>query len=845
MADLRGFRETVREHRRAVGRTQQQLARSIGLHPDVLSHKLHGRDNAVLTTPDVIGIATTLADWGALVTRADVYALLDLMEVPPHAISAAAWSVPPLAVLRADDDGDRAPRTAPGPVVPAQALVPSSEPVVQRLRVTPAPLPVPATPLIGRKRERAEVAAAVEASRLVTLTGAGGTGKTRLALHVARDLAGDFGDGVAFIDLAPVRDPALLATTVARALGLTPSSAQAAEAHLAEALQDRELLLVADNLEHLLDETHLLARMLAIAPAVRLLATSRIPLRLYGEHTVRVPPLHLPDRGAIGAAAADSEAVQLFIARARAVRSDFAPDADELAAVGEICAALDGLPLAIELAAARIGLYSPQALLPLLRSRLALLTGGPRDLPRRQQTLRAALDWSHALLAPESQQLFARVGAFAGPFDAAAAAAVSAEPDPVRTLEQLADLADQSLLEVRAGETPGFRMLQTVREYALARLAETGEQDAARRRHLAHFLTVALTASEGLDGSGQAELLDRLEEAYPNMRAALEFAWHQAERDAACLGEGLRLAAALNLFWQRRGSLAEGVLQLDRLLARDDEQQRPTAPQVRASAVLAACTLACFKGDYARTAELARHGIELCTPLGDHRGLALAHRFLGEVALDIGDNVAAEPHFERELAEAEQAGDVAWQAHAYNMLGQTARLQGEFRRARSLLWQGLKLFRAVGEPDGVSVILSSLGEVARDAGHPVQARRLFGAALRRHAAVWNKRHMAYELEGFAAVAGLERAGWQALVYLGAAQVLREETGGPLPPVEQAILDRILAPAVAALSVLQRQEALSQGRNQPLPATIAHALAQVSALRRHQPIRTGSLLGEVN
>jgi predicted ATPase len=844
MADLRGFRETVREHRRAVGRTQQQLARSIGLHPDVLSHKLHGRDNAVLTTPDVIGIATTLADWGALVTRADVYALLDLMEVPPHAIPAAAWSAPPLAVLRADD-GDRARQAAPDPVVPVQAPVPSGEPAVQRLRVTPAPLPAPATPLIGRERERAEVAAAVEASRLVTLTGGGGTGKTRLALHVARDLAGDFGDGVAFIDLAPVRDPALLATTVARALGLAPSSAQAAEGHLAEALQDRELLLVVDNLEHLLDETQLLARMLAVAPALRLLATSRIPLRLYGEHTVRVPPLHLPDRGATGAAAADSEAVQLFIARARAVRSDFAPDPDELAAVGEICAALDGLPLAIELAAARIGLYSPQALLPLLRSRLALLTGGPRDLPRRHQTLRAALDWSHALLGPESQRLFARLGVFAGPFDAAAAATVSAEPDPVRALEQLADLADQSLLEVTAGETPGFRMLQTVREYALARLAETGEQDAARRRHLAHFLTVALTAREGLDGPGQAELLDRLEEAYPNMRAALEFAWHQAEWDATCLGEGLRLAAALNLFWQRRGSLAEGVLQLDRLLARDDEQQRPTAPQIRASAVLAACALACFKGDYARTAELARHGIELCTPLGDHRGLALAHRFLGEVALDIGDNVAAEPHFERELAEAAQAGDVAWQAHAYNMLGQTARLRGEFRRARSLLWQGLKLFRAAGEPDGVSVILSSLGEVARDAGHPAQARRLFGAALRRHAAVWNKRHMAYELEGFAAVAGLERAGRQALVYLGAAQVLREETGGPLPQVEQVILDRILAPAVAALSVRERREALSQGRNQPLPATIAHALAHVFALRRHQPIRTGSPPGEAN
>jgi non-specific serine/threonine protein kinase len=838
MPDLREFREAVRAHRRAVGRAQQQLARSIGLHPDVLSHKLHGRDNAVLTTPEVIGIATALAGWGALVTRADVYALLDLMDVPPHAIPAAAWSAPPLAALRADDDCVEARRQAPGPAAPAHAPVPPDDPAIPRLRVTPAPLPAPATPLIGRERECAEVAAAVAVSRLVTLTGTGGTGKTRLALQVAHDLAGDFSDGVAFVDLAPVRDPALLATTVARALGLAPPSAETAEAHLAEALQDRELLLIADNLEHMLDETQLLARILAVAPSVRLLATSRIPLRLYGEHTARVPPLHLPDQGGPGAAAADSEAVQLFIARARAVRPDFAPDADELAAVGEICAALDGLPLAIELAAARIGLYSPQALLPLLRSRLALLTGGPRDLPRRQQTLRAALDWSHTMLAPDAQQLFARLGVFAGPFDAAAAAAVSVQADPAQALEQLADLADQSLLEVTAGDTPGFRMLQTVREYALARLAETGEQDTVRRRHLAHFLTMVLSAREGLDGLGQAELLDRLEEAYPNIRAALEFAWYQAERDSVCLGEGLRLAAALNLLWQRRGSLAEGVLHLDRLLTRDDTQQRPSPPAIRASAVLTACTLACFKGDYARTAELARHALELCAPLGDHQGLARAHRFLGEVALGVGDHAAAEPHFERELAEASLAEDLSWQAHAYNMLGQTARLQGEFRRASFLFWQALKLFRTAGQPDGVSVILGSLGEVARDAGRPVQARRLFGAALRRHAAFGNKRYLAYELEGFAAAAGLEQAGRQALVYLGAAQVLREETGGPLPPVEQAILDRILAPAVAALSVPERHEALSQGRNQPLAVTIAHALAQLPALRRHQPIRTG-------
>jgi predicted ATPase len=833
MSDLRGFREAVREHRRAVGRTQQQLARSIGLHPDVLSHKLHASDNAVLTMLDVIGIATTLAGWGALVTRADAQALLDLMDVPPHAIPAAAWSAPPLAGLRADSEAPGIRRAAsafaaPGPPAtpPLEPAVPPPGPVAQRLRVAPAPLPAPATALIGRERERAEVAAAVAVSRLVTLTGVGGTGKTRLALQAAGDLAADFADGVAFVDLAPVGDPALLATTLTQALGLEPASAQAAEAHLAEALRDREFLLVADNLEHLLDETPLLARVLAAAPAVRLLATSRIPLRLYGEHIVRVPPMHLAGEGGTGTAMADSEAVQLFIERARAVRPDFTPSADDLAAVGEICTALDGLPLAIELAAARVRLYPPRALVPLLRSRLAVLTGGPRDLPGRQQTLRAALDWSHALLAPGAQELFARLGVFAGPFDAAAAAAVSAEPDPARTLEHLADLADQSLLEVTAGETPGFRMLQTVREYALARLAETGEQDTVRRRHLAHYLAVALTARKELDGPRLAEPLDRLEAAYPNLRAGLEFAGDQAERDTECLDDGLRLAAALHLLWERRGSMAEGMLHLDRLLALDDAQQHAGSPQIRAPAVLAACKLACFKGDYARTTKLARHAIELCAPLGDHQHLARAHRFLGEAAVAVGDDAGAQPQFERQLAEAALAGDLWGQADACNMLAEAARHRGEFRHASLLLWRALKLWRAAGDPDSVAVALSGLGEVARDAGRPAAARRLFGAALRRHAAFVNKRHLAYDLEGFSAAAGLEHAGRQALVYLGAAQALRDETGGPLPPVEQANLDRILAPAVAALSAPERQEALSQGRNQPLRATIAQALAEV-------------------
>jgi predicted ATPase len=826
MQDLLRFREAVKVHRRAAGRTQQQLARCIGLHPDVLSHKLNGRDNAILTTQDVIAIATTLAEWGALVTAADVHELLGLMGVPAHAVPAAAWSVPPLAALRTDADATGTRRVPSGPgTQPWSGPVPA-DPASQRPRLMPAPLPAPATPLIGRKRELADVATALANSRLVTLTGVGGTGKTRLALQVARDAAGGFAGGAAFVDLSSVGDPALLATAVARALGLTPRSADAAEDHVAEALRHRELLLVLDNLEQLLDEARLLSRLLAAAPALRLLVTSRIPLRLYGEYTLRVPPLLLPEDDS-EAAVRDSEAVRLFTARARAVRPGFAPGACELAAVAAICTALDGLPLAIELAAARIRLYSPQALLPLLRSRLALLTDGPRDLPRRQQTLRATLDWSHALLPDDLRHLFARLGVFAGPFDASAAAAAAAADggqDLAQTLERLTELADQGLLEVAPGVTPCFRMLQTVREFSLARLAETGEEEDARQRHLAHFLTRTVTARAELDGPGQAALLDLIAKAYPNLRAALEYASHRAERDGTCLDQALQLATAIGPMWQRRGSVAEGLLQLERLLALDAAQGYRSASEIRARALLEACALACFAGDYA----LAAQGLAKCRLLGDHWGLARAHRFLGEAALAQGDIDAAEPHFRHELAEAALAGDPGGQAAAYNMLGQTARLQKQFHRANSMLWRALWLFRKANDPDGESSILNSLGEVARDAGETTRARRLFGAALRGHHELGNRRGMAYDLEGFAAAAALDGAGRRAMIYLGAAQSLRDESGGPLPPVEQAILDQIFGPAFAALSAQDGEEAFRQGRNEPLQVTIERALGELSA-----------------
>jgi predicted ATPase len=820
--DPERFRQAVRERCRTAGHTQQQLARAIGLHPNVLSHKVHQR-GAGLTAVDVIAIVTTLAGWGAVSSQAEARTLLALMAVPPHAVPARAWAAPPLS--------DLPPGPAPGEQHPDErGAEPDGHADGSRLLLAPAPVPV--TPLVGREAEVAAVVSAVTGNRLVTLTGTGGTGKTRIALAAAAELTGRFADGVAFADLAPLGDADLVDVTLLRALGLLPGSAAAAEEQLAAALAPAHLLLVADNLEHLVERAPLLGRLLAAAPRLHLLVTSRIALGLYGEHQVRVPPLRLPETthadagGAAGAEA--SEAVRLFIQRARAVDPGFAPHGEALTATAAVCAALDGLPLAIELAAARVRLYPPQALLARLRDRLSLLTGGARNLPQRQQTIRAALDWSDALLPGPARELFACLGVFAGPFDAAAASAVRGAPDAAEMVDRLAELAGHSLLEVTPGQVPRFTMLATVREYAQARLAESGQTDLMHDRHLRYYLALATEARASLDGPDQGAWLDRLEADFADIRAAMDWARLRGPADAARLEDGLRLASAVGPMWRRRGSLAEGALHLERLLALDtrlaeDTGEHAAAPATRAWAVLEACAMACFRGDYPASKALAEEGLALCGPLGDLAGLAWAHRYLGEAALAAGDLATAGPHFGRQLAYAQQAGDLWTEASARNMLGQVARYQGRYAGADAELTQALRGFRAAGDPGGAASALNSLGEVARDRGQAAEALALFRQALRGHWRIGSRRGMAADLEGLATAAALDGAPRTALVYLGAAQALHQASGGLTLPVEQDLMDRLLDANLDSLSPRDRDQALAEGRTRPLDQLVAEVL----------------------
>jgi predicted ATPase len=404
----------------------------------------------------------------------------------------------------------------------------------------------------------------------LTLTGPGGVGKTRLALAIADDAAPSFADGVAFVDLAPLRDPALVLPAVAQRLGVREGGGLALADAVATFLKPRRVLLLLDNVEHLLAAAPGVATLLAACPALQVLATSRAPLRLLGEQLLPVPPLALPDPAAPPALAdlAVTEAVTLFVQRARAVAPGFALSEANAAAVAEVCARLDGLPLALELAAARLRLLSPQALLALLTRRLRVLTGGERDRPDRQRALRDTLAWSHDLLPADARVVFRRLAVFAGGFDLEAARAVAAGPetDALAVLEALGTLVDHGLAhEVQApGGEPRFGMLETVREFAEERLAECGEADATARRHALHFLALVERAAPALAEAWSPAWLERLGAEHGNLRAAL--AWLEAGGEPEAF---LRLVEALYHFWLIRCHYREGLAWLERALARD------------------------------------------------------------------------------------------------------------------------------------------------------------------------------------------------------------------------------------------------------------------------------------
>jgi predicted ATPase/class 3 adenylate cyclase len=571
-------------------------------------------------------------------------------------------------------------------------------------------LPVQPTPLIGRELEVATIKQLLRHVdvRLVTLTGPGGTGKTRLGIQVASELRDVFVDGIWFVSLASISDPMLVIPTIGQVLGIREAVGQPLSAHLAEVLQRKRVLLLLDNFEQVIGAASRVADLLTSCSSLKVLVTSREILHVRSEQEFAVPPLELPDPSHLPelAALARTSSVALFLRRAQAVKPEFRLTTTNARAVAEICVRLDGLPLAIELAASRMKLLSPQVLLARLGRRLTMLIGGPRDVPTRQQTLRNTIEWSYQLLNAWEQRLFRRLCVFVGGCTLQAAEAVCTGSDDWlgQALDGIASLIDKSLLqqmEQIEEESEDLRlvMLETLREYGLEALTANGEEEDARQAHADYFLQLAEEAEPALKGPLLVAWLERLEWEHDNLRSALQWTLEGGRAEMA-----LRLGTALERFWVVRGHRNEGLGFLERALA----GSAGVATDIRAKALLATARLAFMQSNYDQGEVLAQESLALFRRLGDRRGIALSLDRLGMAAWRRGDFRAARVLMEEDLALFREVGDqdrIAWSLFTLGLLNNK---QGEYTRACALFEGSLTLFRELGNKRGIAASLTQM-----------------------------------------------------------------------------------------------------------------------------------------
>src|SRR5258707_1194036 len=617
-------------------------------------------------------------------------------------------------------------------VAPVSEVRSAPKKPVKHLELRASNLPVSRTGFVGREKEAAAAGELLLRPdvRLVTVTGPGGIGKTRLAVEVASTLYEKFPGGTYFVSLSPLSDPGLIAAVIAQTLGIRGTGSQSPLEVLKESLRDSlgiPMLLLLDNFEHLLPAAPTVAELLVMGPNLKILVTSRAALHLYGEHEFLVPPLGLPDPLCVPPVEdlPRYPAVALFVQRAVAAKPDFELNRENAAAVAEICARLDGLPLAIELAAARVKVLSPASLLARLASRLQLLTGGALDLPQRQQTLRAAMDWSYDLLNPAEQKLFRRLSVFVGGCNLEGVEAVCDTKGDLDLdlLDGMASMVDKSLaqqVEHVKGESR-FVMLETIREYALEKLQASGEESSTKRAHAAYCLVLAEEEATEQSGTEGSEWLQRFASEHDNFRAALE--WLTETGDAEW---GLRLGTALFRYWEIREYLAEGRDRLGRLL----KLTGAAAPtKLRMRAIFAAGVLAGEQGDYASAEALINESQDIAHQLGDKTGIAVSLNALAVFARDRGDVATAQMLFETSLGLWRELGDEKAVARALSNLANVLKLQGDYERARSLYEECLAIFRGLGDRTGVAWSLNYQGDVARDQGDSAAAQALYEQGL--------------------------------------------------------------------------------------------------------------------
>jgi predicted ATPase len=717
----------------------------------------------------------------------------------------------------------------------------------------PSNLPLSGTKFVGRDKEVAAVKELLQRRdvRLVTVTGPGGIGKSRLALEVARDLAAHFSTGVYFVPLAAVNESGMVPFLIAQTLGVKETGGQPQLESLKKYLQHSlrgPVLLLLDNFEHMVAAAPMLAELLALAPSLKLLVTSRAPLHVYEEHEFPVPPLALPDASSSLSVEALSQysAVALFVQRAAAVKADFKLTEENAGAVGEICARLDGLPLAIELAAARAKLLSPSAIRTRLASRLQLLTGGARDLPARQQTLRQAIDWSYDLLDAHEQKLFCRLSVFVGGCTLEAVESVCNTKNDLAldVLDGMTSMVDKSLVRQteQADGEPRFIMLETMREYGLEKLKAAGEEPQTRRAHAAYLIVLAEEGAAEDASIHQAGWLDRLEIEHDNFRTALEWLLETGSAEW-----GLRLGAALFRFWESREHLAEGRDRLAKLL-KIAGAEKPTIARLRA--VFAAGILAREQGDYAAAYDLIADSLDIARKLNDKKCIATALNALAVNAQDRAELQDSHALFEESLAVCRELGDAHSVARALSNIANVATLRQDYAQARTLYAQCLSTFRELGDRSGIAWTLNHEGDVARKQGDSAGAQALYEQSLatfrelndrpgiaasladlgnlaqdqknyrvadklfRESIALFHdlehKRGIARVLESIACSAASQTQPERALRLAGAATALRQTMGAPLAPLEQAKLESSLEIARRELTTAASRTAWMEG-----------------------------------
>jgi predicted ATPase/DNA-binding CsgD family transcriptional regulator len=750
------------------------------------------------------------------------------------------------------------------------------------MSVAANPSSVVLTPLAGREREVTDLLDLIRRpeTRLVTVSGPGGVGKTRLAMQIATEAADDFADGVALVRLDPIRDPSLVVATIAQTVGLRESGGKSWFDQLIDYLRWREQLLILDNFEQVVAAAPVVSNLLTTCLRLKVLVTSREALRLTGERDFPLSPLAFPSPTDTSIDVIErSGAVTLFVQRAQAANPAFRLTPDTAAVVVEICRRLDGLPLAIELAAARIKVLSPRALLARLEQRLMLLTGGARDQPVRLQTMRDAIAWSYELLTPEEQSLFRRLAIFAGGFTEDAAAYVDGQTGRradgqwhdsspsvcpsarLPVFEGIASLVEKSLLhpiEEGPASEPRFRMLETVRAFGAELLVARGEDAKIRHRHAGWMLALVERAEPELVGPDQEEWLDRLENERDNARAALTWAIESRNAETA-----QRIVAALWRFWATRGYFTEGRSWTERALALGSASPAVTAQAYHhlgnlsldlgdyeraragydaglvlwrsiddrrglASSFNGLGLLAFYQADYAEARRLHEESLELRRVIDDRQGLGNSLSNLGNVYSAEGDFARARDFHEQALAVREGMGNTGGVAYTLFNLGDIARKEGDLERARRLFDQSLALFREVGDKLGVGYALYDLARVAHLQQRDDSAAALFAEALRLRQELGDKRGLVECLEGLAPVA--LRLGDLALAgrFFGAAERLREQLDAPLPPGEVAAYTEEVAALRKRLGATRLEEARDAGRTM----TIENAIAAAQGLTGH-------------